>query len=128
MFMSFCCLSMELMALPNDACGARLKLTVIDGNCPWWVIDSGSVVVSKWENALKGMALLGTELVMPAVFTPAGEVVPDLSTLAGGVSSPDEGVYSVVAVNAFDPAEVDPAPEELDAPAPVVPAAALAWM
>ena len=33
--------------------------------------------------------------------------------------------HGVTAVSAFDPAEVDPLPEELVAPAPLVPAAAL---
>jgi hypothetical protein len=99
-----------------------LKLTVIDGNCPWCVIDRGSVTVSKCENALSGIALLGTELVFDDV------VVPAVSTRVGGVSVPAEGVYFVVAVSAFDPAEVDPFPEVVDAPAPLVPAAAFAWM
>jgi hypothetical protein len=32
------------MAPPSAAFGARLKETVIAGNWPWWVIESGSVV------------------------------------------------------------------------------------
>jgi hypothetical protein len=47
MFMLFCKLLMSEIALPSEACGARLNDTVIDGNCPWCVIESGSVVVSK---------------------------------------------------------------------------------
>jgi hypothetical protein len=39
-----------------------------------------------------------------------------------------EGVYRAVVVSAFDPAEVEPLPEEVEAPAPLVPEAALDWM
>src|SRR5260370_37230525 len=47
MCMSFWVFSMAVMAPPSEAFGARLNETVIDGNCPWCVIESGSVVVSK---------------------------------------------------------------------------------
>src|SRR5260370_38612360 len=47
MCMSFWTLSMAVMAPPSAAFGARLNETGIDGNCPWCVIESGSVVVSK---------------------------------------------------------------------------------
>ena len=95
-FIPFCSLVIFSIASPSDACGARLKLTVIEGNCPWCVIDSGSVAVSKCENALSGIALLGTELVAPAEFAP-NAVVPAVSTRAGGASVPADGVYIVVA-------------------------------
>ena len=39
-----------------------------------------------------------------------------------------DGVYNVDAVSAFDPAEVDPLPDELEAPAPLVPEAAFDWI
>ncbi len=91
--MSFCSLSIVSIALPSDAFGARLNETVIEGNCPWCVIESGSVVVSKWDIALSGIALLGTELVIPAELTPpAEEFVAGVSTRAGGVSMDDDGV------------------------------------
>ncbi len=34
MFMSFCTLSIAVMALPRAALGARLNETVTEGNCP----------------------------------------------------------------------------------------------
>src|ERR1700712_985633 len=55
------CVTLSI-ALLNEAPGARLKDTVIAGNCPWCVIDSGAVVVSKCEKALSGTALLMVEL------------------------------------------------------------------
>ena len=64
--MLFCRSPIVVIALPSEEFVARLKETVNDGNCPWCVIDSGSVVVSKCENALRGIALLGVELVTPA--------------------------------------------------------------
>ena len=123
--MSFCSLSMVLIALPSEAFGARLKETVIEGNCPWCVIDSGSVVVSKCENALKGIGWLGADELAPAELTPPS-AVPAVRMRVAGASVLDEGVYNAEAVNAFDPAEVEPLPEELEAPAPVVPEAAFA--
>jgi hypothetical protein len=125
--MLFCSVSMVVMALPSDAFGARLKETVIDGNCPWCVMESGSVVVSKWEKALRGMALLGVELVIPAELAPLVDaVVPAAMTRAGGAMVFALGVYRVDAVSAFEPADVEPLPDDVEAPAPVVPAAALA--
>src|ERR1017187_1930279 len=123
--MSFCSLSIVLMALPREAFGARLNETVIDGNCPWCVIESGWVVVSKCENALSGMAWLGLTVVAPAALTP---VVPAVRTRVAGASELADGVYIAEAVSAFEPAEVEPLPEELEAPAPLVPVAAFAWM
>src|ERR1700733_9118217 len=123
--MLFCRSSIVVIALPNDAFGARLNDTVIDGNCPWCVIESGSVVVSKCENALSGMGLLSVELVVPEAFTPA---VADVITRAAGASVFADGVYSALCVSAFDPADVEPLPDELEAPAPVVPEAAFDWM
>src|ERR1035437_7929698 len=117
MFMLFCSLSMVEMALPSDACGARLNDTVMAGNCPWRVIESGSVMVSKCENALKGMARLAIALVAPEEFTP---VVPAVRMRVAGVSVFAVGVYSTPAVSAFEPAEVETLPDELEAPAPLV--------
>ena len=35
---------MACVAVPSDPPCARLKLMVTAGNCPWWLIDSGSVL------------------------------------------------------------------------------------
>ena len=91
----------------------------------------GSVVVSKCEKALRGTALLNTELVAPAEFAPLLDVEDAIgeSAFAGGVNVFADGVYCAEAVSAFDPAE--DAPEEaneVEAPAPVAPADALDWM
>src|ERR1035441_788079 len=118
--MPFCRLVTVVMALPSEAFGARLKDTVMAGNCPWRVIESGSVMVSKCENALSGMALLGVPLVAPAEFPPVRMRVAGASVFAAGV-------YSAPTVSAFDPAEVEPLPDEVDAPAPEVPVAPFAW-
>jgi hypothetical protein len=73
------------------------------------------------------MALLGVELVAPAELAPLVDaVVPAVITRCAGVSVPDVGVYSVDSVCAFDPADVDPFPDDVEAPAPLVPDAALA--
>ena len=67
------------------------------------------MVVSKCENALKGTALLGVELGVPAEDEPLLVlVVLGLRTLTGGVSVVAEGVKSAVVVSAFEPAEVEP--------------------
>jgi len=69
------------------------------------------------------------ELVLPAeVAPPLDAAVLEVRALAGGVRVLAEGVYSAEVVRAFDPAEVEPLPEEVEAPAPFVPEAALAWM
>ena len=62
MCMSFCTLVMAVIALPSAAFGARLKETVIAGNCPWWLMESGSEARSKWVNVLSGTELLIAEL------------------------------------------------------------------
>ena len=54
-------LSMSVMAVPSEAFGARLNDTVTEGNCPWWLIESASVVSLIWVKALSGMALAPTE-------------------------------------------------------------------
>src|ERR1035441_7451166 len=90
--MPFCRLVTVVMALPSEAFGARLKDTVMAGNCPWRVIESGSVMVSKCENALSGMALLGVPLVAPAEFTPPA-VVPAVRMRVAGASVFAAGVY-----------------------------------
>src|SRR5580704_8177030 len=74
--MSFCTFSTTEMASPSEAFSARLNETVIAGNCPWWLIESGSVVFSKWQNALNGTSLLMAELFEPA------EPAPVLTTFA----------------------------------------------
>src|SRR3981189_1728858 len=88
MCISCCTFVISEIAPPSAAFGARLKDTVIAGNCPWCVIDSGSVVVSKCEKALKGTALLVVELVAPADVDPRLDVevvVLDVSAFGGGV-------------------------------------------
>ena len=129
--MSCCTLSTAVMALPRAPFAARLNDTVIAGNCPWWLIESGSVVCSKCEKALSGTALLVTELVAPAEFAkvPDVEVGLDESAFRGGARVFAAGVYCVELVSAFDPAEDDPEDaKDVDAPAPVAPADALDWM
>ena len=41
-------------ASPSDSPGARLNEIVTAGNCPWWLIASGAVVVATWTIALSG--------------------------------------------------------------------------
>src|SRR3984885_5445470 len=88
MRMSFCTLSTALIASPSAAFGPRLNDTVMAGNCPWWLIESASVVFSKCEKALSGTALLTAELGAPAEFAPLLDVVDALgeSAFAGGAS------------------------------------------
>ena|ERR1700727_2214666 len=129
--MSFCTLSTAVMALPSEAFGARLNDTVIAGNCPWWLMESGSVVFSKWAKALSGTALLVDELVVPTELTPwLDAVVEELaeSAFEGGARVFAEGVNRADVVNAFDPAEEEPEDANDDvAPVPVAPAEALDW-
>src|SRR6185437_2409428 len=126
MCMSFCTLVMESMAPPREPFGARLNETVIAGNCPWWVIESGSVVRSKCENALNGTALLVAELVAPADPPPRLIVAAlEVSGLDGAANVFAEGVYRAEVVSELEPAEVDPRPDADEPPAPLVPAAAL---
>jgi hypothetical protein len=113
-----------------------LNDTVTDGNCPWWLIESASVVIDACVNALSGIAFAPTDevvvfAVVPAVVPPLAEDVPcalvvPASTLVGAVLTPEEGVYFTELVVAFDPAE-DEADEENDvtAPAPLAPEDAL---
>jgi len=95
-------------------------------------MERGSVVFSKCENALSGVALLVAELTVAAEFaTPPDddELVLGASALAGGLRVFAAGTYDAELVSAFDPAEDDPADANDDvAPAPVVPADALDWM
>ena len=90
------------------------------------------MVFSKCAMALNGTALPGTELVEPAEVAPLLDVAVDelaVSALPGGASVLADGVYFAEAVSALDPAEDDPeALKEVDAPAPLVPEAALDWM
>ena len=108
-----------------------MKDTVIAGNCPWWVIASDSVVLSKWVKLPRGTALLGVELVAPADVAPLLDVVRALGVRAdaGGARVVADGVYRAVAVRALDPAEEDPEDaKEDEAPAPVALEEAFAWM
>src|ERR1700680_2995119 len=115
MCMSFCTLVTESMAPPSEAPGAMLKETVTEGNCPWWVMESGSVVVSKWAMALSGTALLGVELLVPAALTPCVVPLTGAITRAGAVIVPAEGVYAADSVMAFEPAGEEPeGAKELD--------------
>src|SRR5580658_1285931 len=95
MCMSFCTLVIALIAPPSAAFGARLNETVMAGNCPWWLIESCWVFVSKCEKALRGTALLIAELGVPAEVAPLLDVeleVLGVSAFAGGASALDEGV------------------------------------
>src|SRR5580704_842191 len=111
MCMSFCTLSTAVMAFPSAAFCARLNDTVMAGNWPWWLMESGCVVFSKCENALNGTALLMAEPVTPAEVAPlldvAGELLAD-SAFAGGVRVLALAVYSADVVSALDPAEDAP--------------------
>src|ERR1700733_14983605 len=132
MCMSFCTLSTAVIASPSAAFGARLNDTVMAGNWPWWLIESGSVVFSKCENAPSGTALLVAELVTPAEVAPLLDDAVDVlaeSAFEGGVRLPAEGTYRAEVVSAFDPAETDPdEANEAEAPVPVAPADELDWM
>src|SRR5271170_2123219 len=95
MCMSFCTLVMAVIAPPSAAFGARLNETVIAGNCPWWLIESCWVLVSKCEKAPRGTALLITELEVPAELAPLLDVeleALEVSAFAGGTSALDDGV------------------------------------
>ena len=49
--------SMALTAMtasPKDFPGARLKLTTVDGNWPWWPMDNCARDCSQWANWLSG--------------------------------------------------------------------------
>jgi hypothetical protein len=57
------------------------------------MMESGLVVVSKWEKALKGTALLVAELVPPAVPAPwLMALALEVRALGGGASVLAEGV------------------------------------
>ncbi len=46
--------TMAFTASPSDSPGARLKEIVTAGNCPWWLMASGVVVVVSWTIVLSG--------------------------------------------------------------------------
>ena len=117
MFILFCTLSIEEMASPSEEFGDRLKETVTEGNCPWWLIESGALTRWIWVNALNGTAFAGVALL--AVFE--AEVLGD-SAFDGAVSEFEEGVYAAEAVVLLEPAdaELDEA-NDVDAPAPLAP-------
>src|SRR6201987_1381034 len=128
MCMSFCTFSTSEIASPREVLGERLNETVTAGNCPWWLMESSSVVLSKWQNALSGTRLLMLELVEPADVAPVVAVLLDRA-LPGGVSVLAAGVKRELPVSAFEPAEVEPdAAKEVDAPGPLVPEDELAWI
>src|SRR6266404_314604 len=123
--------SIAVIALPRAAPGARLKDTVTEGNCPWWLMESGDFTVSKRVNALSGTALAGAELLLAfdaLVAVLAVAPTPELRAFSGGVRTPDEGVNLTEVVRAFEPAAADPddAKEE-KAGAPVAPVDVFAW-
>src|ERR1700704_3130449 len=122
---------MAVMALPRAAPGARLKDTVTEGNCPWWLMESGDLTLSKHVNALSGTALAGEELVLAfdaLVAAVAVAPTPELRAFSGGVRTPEEGVNFTEAVRAFEPAAADPdAAKEEKAGAPVAPEDVFAW-
>jgi hypothetical protein len=75
--------------------------------------------------------LLVVELVAPADVAPRLDVevtVLDVSAFAGGESVFADGVNNADPVNAFEPAEVDPFPDDDDAGAPLCPAEEFASM
>src|SRR5580704_18092305 len=120
----FCALSTAVMASPSAALGARLNETVMAGNCPWWVMESACVVVSKCEKVLSGTALAVDELVAPAEVAPildAEGTVLEVSAFCGVTRVFADGVHNAEPVSALDPAEVEPLPEECDAGAPLWP-------
>src|ERR1700722_2826299 len=132
MCISCCTLLIESIAPPREAFEARLNDTVIAGNCPWWLMESGSVVFSNCIRAESGTALL-----LPAELATPVELVPTVgceealfeSAEVGGRSVAADGVYSTEVVVAFEPAAADPddANEEA-APAPVTPVDAPFWI
>ncbi len=42
-------------AAPSEAPGARLKDTVVAGNCPMWLMSVGADTCEVWVMALKGI-------------------------------------------------------------------------
>ena len=123
---------MAVIALPRAARGDRLKDIVTEGNCPWWLMESGDPTLSKRVNALSGTALAGAELLL--AFDALAAVVavaptPELRAFSGGVRTPDEGVNFTEVVRAFEPAAADPEDaKEEKAGAPVEPEDVFAWM
>ena len=127
MCMSFCTLSTAVIAAPSEELSARLNDTVMAGNCPWWVMASGSVVFSKCAKALSGTALLVAELVALAVLGVALDAF--VSAFAGAARVFADGVYSAEVDTALEPAEDDPeAAKDEEAPAPLEPEDALDWI
>jgi hypothetical protein len=123
---------MSEIAVPREALGARLNDTVTDGNCPWWLMESASLISEACVKALSGTAFAPVEEVdvfgvVPAVVPPFCEEVPvvlDVGVIAevGGVRTFEEGVYWTAVVCALEPAEVDAEDEyELTAEEPLAP-------
>ena len=87
------------------------------------------MVFSKCAIALRGTALAIVELVLPAEVPPLLDddvEAPAVSALAGAARVLAEGVYFAEEVSALEPAEADAdAANDVEAPAPLVPEAAL---
>src|SRR6201987_2749208 len=102
MCMSFCTFSTSEIASPREVLGERLNETVTAGNCPWWLMESSSVVLSKWQNALRGTRLVRVELVEAADPTPVVAILLD-SALPGGVNVFAVGVKRALPGRPFEP-------------------------
>ena len=85
-------------------------------------MERGSVVFSKWQNALNGTSLLTAELFEPAEPAPVLATLEE-SALDGDAKVLAAGEYCAVPVRVFEPAEDDPeAEKEVDAAVPLAPA------
>ena len=99
------------------------------GNCPWWLMESDSVVFSKCAKALSGTALLEAEPEGAVDAPPLLEAVVEAfaeSALTGGARLLADGVYIAEVVRALEPAEDAPEDaKDVEAPVPVAPDDAL---
>ena len=94
------------IAVPSEACGARLNETVTAGNWPWCVIDSGCVVIATCANVESGTVFASWVVLRrlgPDAPVPVSAVGIGASTLLDGV-----GASKIAAVSAFVPAEAAP--------------------
>jgi hypothetical protein len=74
-------------------------------------MDSASVVLCSWVNALKGTEPDGVELTVVLGEEEAELLVvptPEVSAFAGVASTPEEGVYGAEVVVALEPADEEP--------------------
>src|ERR1700722_3678366 len=126
---------MSVIAVPNEALGARLNDTVTEGNCPWWLMERASVMGEAFVNAPRGIAFALVAVVpvfgvVPAKVPPFCDEVPEdvipPTAEAGAVNTDDDGVYLTEEVRALEPAAADAdAENELAAAAPLAPEEAL---